>query len=97
MRNRSRDDILLDMLRSASSPITKTGMMYKCMLSYGQLKHYHDFLKETGLIRELDRKKWIITDKGRSFMHFYDNAMQILRNEPEKQQDETVSTDRVNT
>ena len=82
MRNRTRDDILIDMLQSAVLPITKTGMMYRCMLSYDQLKHYHEYLKEVGLIQQAERKKWIITDKGLTFMKCYTDAIKMLKTEP---------------
>lgn len=82
MRNRTRNDILIDMLQAASSPITKTGLMYKCMLSYEQLKYYHEYLRETGLIEQSERKKWIVTDKGRTFMERYNEAIRMLTAEP---------------
>jgi predicted transcriptional regulator len=82
MRNRTRNDILIDMLQAADSPITKTGMMYKCMLSYEQLKYYHEYLKEAGLIEQSERKKWIVTGKGRTFMERYNDAIKMLATGP---------------
>jgi predicted transcriptional regulator len=70
------------MLQAAGSPITKTGLMYKCMLSYEQLKYYHEYLKGAGLIEQSERKKWIVTDKGRTFVERYNDAIKMLTAEP---------------
>ena len=39
-RYRNRIDIIAELLEAASSPTTKTKMMYKALLSYEQLKEY---------------------------------------------------------
>ncbi|MGE5662679.1 MAG: winged helix-turn-helix domain-containing protein, partial [Ignavibacteriales bacterium] len=47
---RNRIDIIAQLLDAASSPTTKTKMMYKAMLSYEQLKEYLVMLSENDLI-----------------------------------------------
>ena len=49
-RYRNRIDIIAQLLDAASSPTTKTKMMYKAMLSYEQLKEYLLMLAENDLI-----------------------------------------------
>ncbi len=49
-RYRNRIDIIAHLLDAASSPTTKTKMMYKAMLSYEQLKEYLLMLTENDLI-----------------------------------------------
>ncbi len=49
-RYRNRIDIIAQLLDAASSPTTKTKMMYKALLSYEQLKEYLVMLTENDLI-----------------------------------------------
>jgi predicted transcriptional regulator len=49
-KSRNRIDIIAQLLDAASSPTTKTKMMYKAMLSYEQLKEYLLMLSENDLI-----------------------------------------------
>jgi predicted transcriptional regulator len=54
---RGRHEIIAHMLRTAtdnvSEGVSKTSIMYKSFLSYAQLKEYHSFLIENGLLEEL--------------------------------------------
>jgi predicted transcriptional regulator len=50
MKNRSRMEILYDIISSSKSPARKTNLMYKSNLSFKQLELYLGFLVEQGLI-----------------------------------------------
>ena len=41
MKNRSRTEIVSNILEAANGGVTKTKIMYKAFLSYNQLKEYH--------------------------------------------------------
>lgn len=78
MPNRTRNEIIAEMLESIVSPSPKTAMMYGARLSYAQLKHYHDYLTERGLVTQVDGL-WVATEKGRSFLRAYAQAEEILK------------------
>ena len=50
MKNRSRMEILYDIVSASKSPAKKTNLMYKSNLSFKQLELYLGFLIEQGLI-----------------------------------------------
>jgi predicted transcriptional regulator len=54
MRNRGRTEIVGSILDAANGGITKTKIMYKAFLSYGQLKEYLSLLIENNLLEYLD-------------------------------------------
>jgi predicted transcriptional regulator len=71
-RYRNRIDILAQLLDAASSPITKTKMMYKAMLSYEQLKEYLVTLAQNDLIAyDNASRRFTTTDKGYQFLKRY--------------------------
>lgn len=78
-RYRNRIDIIAQLLDAASSPTTKTKMMYKAMLSYVQLKEYLLMLTENDLI-EYDKldQSFTTTDKGIQFMKRYENLNKLI-------------------
>jgi predicted transcriptional regulator len=62
---RNRINIIAQLLDAASSPTTKTKMMYKAMLSYEQLKEYLLMLAENDLIAyDKPTQRFTTTDKG---------------------------------
>ena len=67
------------MLDAASSPATKTKLMYKAMLSYEQLKEYLLMLTENDLI-EYDKpsQRFTTTDKGFQFMKRYEDLSKLI-------------------
>jgi predicted transcriptional regulator len=83
MSNRTRNEIIAEMLASVESPSPKTAMMYGARLSYAQLKHYHDYLSEKGLIEQVGGL-WVATEKGRSFLKAYAQAEEILKDSAQK-------------
>ena len=79
MSNRTRNEIIAEMLSSVGSPSPKTAMMYGARLSYAQLRHYHDYLEKRGLIVQVEGL-WVATEKGRSFLRAYAQAEKLLKN-----------------
>ena len=54
MGNRSRTEIVSNILEAANGGVTKTKIMYKVYLSYNQLREYLTILIENNLIEYLD-------------------------------------------
>ena len=84
-RYRNRIDIIAQLLDAASSPTTKTKMMYKAMLSYEQLKEYLLMLSENDLI-EYDKpnQRFTTTDKGFQFMKRYEDLSKLIVQQQQK-------------
>ena len=69
MRNRSRTDIVTMILEAARTGATKTKIMYKAYLSYGQLVEYIKHLQQNDLlIFEADTQLYRPTEKGLKFL-----------------------------
>ena len=65
MKYRSRTEIVGNILEAANGGATKTKIMYRAFLSYGQLKEYLSVLIENNLIEYLDgTRKFKTTEKG---------------------------------
>ena len=78
-RYRNRIDIIAQLLDAASSPTTKTKMMYKAMLSYEQLKEYLVMLSENDLIRyDKPSQRFAATDKRFQFMKRYEDLSELI-------------------
>ena len=77
MSNRTRTEIIADMLEGMLAPVTITRIMYKSRLSFSQLKEYREYLLSKGLAKQ-ENELWVITSKGRAFLEAYNNAMKIL-------------------
>jgi predicted transcriptional regulator len=78
-RYRNRIDIIAQLLDAASSPTTKTKMMYKAMLSYEQLKEYLLMLAENNLIAyDKPSQMFTTTDKGFQFMRRYEDLSKLI-------------------
>ena len=70
--NRSRDDIISDILEVASGGgiATKMGIMYQAFLSHAQMKDYLIFLTQHDLIDyDVDAQVYKTTEKGLRFLH----------------------------
>jgi predicted transcriptional regulator len=80
MQNRSKEEILANILEAALSPIKKTTILYKANLSYAQLKMYLSFLERRGLIQSRNGW-WAATEKGKDFVSSYKMIMKLI--EPE--------------
>lgn len=78
-RYRNRIDIIAQLLNAASSPTTKTKMMYKALLSYEQLKEYLIMLKENDLIAyDKPTGRFSTTYKGYEFIRRYEDLTKLL-------------------
>ncbi len=78
-RYRNRIDIIAQLLYAASSPITKTKMMYKALLSYEQLKEYLIMLTENDLIAyDKSSGRFSTTYKGYEFIRRYEDLNNLI-------------------
>ena len=79
MHNRSRSEIIIDILNAISNNSElRTTVMYKCRLNHAQLKKHVQFLKERGLIEEDNDGKWACSEKGRAYLSAYTAAERII-------------------
>ena len=67
-KNRSKIEIVRDVLSIASVSVRKTRIMYQANLSYGQLEKYLGSLLEQGLVECDDDSCYLITWKGKEFL-----------------------------
>ena len=80
MGNRSRTEIVGNILDAANGGATKTKIMYKAFLSYGQLKEYLSVLIENNLIEYLDgTHKFKTTEKGLNFLKMHNEIGELLQ------------------
>ena len=80
MRNRSRTEIVSQVLEAANGGATKTKIMYKALLSYKQMKEYVNLLTEKGmLVYDPASSTFKTTEKGHRFLQIYDHLDQILK------------------
>ena len=78
-RYRNRIDIIAQLLDASSTPITKTRMMYRAMLSYEQLKEYLVMLAGNDLIAyDKPSRRFTTTDKGYQFMKRYEELSKLI-------------------
>jgi predicted transcriptional regulator len=79
MRNRGRTEIVGSILDAANGGITKTKIMYKAFLSYGQLKEYLSLLIENNLLEYLDgTQTYKTTEKGLNFLKMHNEIRELL-------------------
>ncbi len=86
MKNRSRTEIVGNILDAANGGATKTKIMYNAFLSYNQLKDYLSVLIENNLIEYLEgTRTFKTTEKGLNFLKMHNEIGELL------QQSKTVS------
>ena len=79
MGNRSRTEIVGNILDAANGGATKTKIMYTAFLSYGQLKEYLSILIENNLIEYLDGdNKFKTTEKGLNYLKIHNEIGELL-------------------
>ncbi len=93
-RNRSRFEIVYDILSAARPSARKTHLMYRGNLSYQQLELYLNFMLEKQLL-EVKRgfgaaKTYSLTEKGGKFISLYQNINDFLH-EPSASSETTTS------
>jgi len=80
MGNRSRTEIVGNILDAANGGATKTKIMYTAFLSYNQLKEYFSILIENNLIEYLDgTHKFKTTEKGLNFLKMHNEIGELLQ------------------
>ena len=80
MGNRSRTEIVSNILEAANGGISKTKIMYKAYLSYNQLREYLSILIENNLIEYLDGdNKFKTTEKGLNLLKMHNEMAELLQ------------------
>lgn len=83
--HRGNFDIIADILDASHSGAKKTNLMYRCNLSFKQLKGYSCFLLENGLLRMNGRTRqnetvmFEVTEKGREFLKAYKGLKSLMK------------------
>jgi len=80
MKNRSRTEIVSNILDAANGGATKTKIMYKAFLSYNQLKENLSVLIENNLIEYLEgTKTFKTTEKGLNLLKMQNEMAELLQ------------------
>jgi len=80
MKYRSRTEIVSMILEAANGGATKTRIMYKAFLSYGQLKEYLSVLIENNLIEYLEGiQTYKTTEKGLNLLKMHNEIGELLQ------------------
>ena len=80
MGNRSRTEIVGNILDAANGGATKTKIMYTAFLSYNQLKEYLSVLIENNLIEYLQGSQTFkTTEKGLYFLKTHNEIGELLQ------------------
>ncbi len=83
--HRGRLDIIADILDASLGGVKKTYLMYRCNLSFKQLKYYLEFLLHKKLLHMVgDNKKsnpslFKITGKGKKFLEAYKGLKSLMK------------------
>jgi predicted transcriptional regulator len=83
--HRGNFDIIADILDASYGGAKKTNLMYRCNLSFKQLKGYSLFLLGTGLLRlngrtsKSDAATFEVTEKGREFLKAYRGLKALMK------------------
>ena len=83
--HRGNFDIIADILDASYGGARKTNLMYRCNLSFKQLKGYSGFLVGTGLLRlngrtsRSDVAMFEVTEKGREFLKAYRGLKALMK------------------
>jgi len=80
MANRSRTEIVSNILDAANGGATKTKIMYIAFVSYNQLKEYLSILIEYNLIEYIDgTHTFKTTEKGLNFLKMHNEMGELLQ------------------
>lgn len=83
--HRGNFDIIADILDASCFGTKKTSLMYRCNLSFKQLKGYSLFMVNNGLLRvngardESDAVTFEVTEKGKEFLKAYKGLKALMR------------------
>jgi len=79
MGNRSRTEIVSNILDAANGGATKTKIMYKAFISYNQLKEYLSLLIENNLLEYRDGAQiFKTTEKGLNLLKMHNEMGELL-------------------
>ena len=79
MGNRSRTEIVINILDAANGGTTKTKIMYIAFLSYTQLTEYLSVLTDNNLIEYIDgTNKFKTTEKGLNYLNIHNESRKLL-------------------
>jgi len=82
--HRGRFDIIADILGASFGGVRKTYLMYRCNLSFKQLKFYLEFLLHKKLLQIVSDNKtsnpglFKITGKGKKFLEAYKGLKSLM-------------------
>ena len=80
MGNRSRTEIVSNILDAANGGTTQTKIMYIAFLSYNQLNEYLSILIENNLIEYLDgTQTFKTTEKGLMYLRIHNEIGELLQ------------------
>ena len=80
MGNRSRTEIVGNILDAANGRTTETKIMYSAFRSYNQLNEYLSILIENNLIEYLDgTKTFKTTEKGLNLLKIHNEMTELLQ------------------
>ncbi len=83
--HRGNFDIIADILGASHGGVKKTYLMYRCNLSFKQMKSYSRFLIETGLLHlnavggNGNGGFFELTDKGKVFLKAYESLVSLMK------------------
>jgi predicted transcriptional regulator len=80
-KNRSRFEIIAEMLRKLRRPTGKTNIMSHCNMSSAQSGQYLDFMRSSDLIRKdatAGKVTYQRTEAGRKFLEVYNKMVLLL-------------------
>ena len=79
MGNRSRTEIVSNILDAANGGTTKTKIMYKAFISYNQLKEYLSLLIQNNLLEYRDGGQiFKTTEKGLNLLKMHNEMGELL-------------------
>ena len=80
MKNRSRTEIVSNILDAANGGTTKIKIMYTAFLSYNQLREYLSILIQNNLVEYLEgTRTFRTTEKGLNFLKMHNEIEELLR------------------
>jgi predicted transcriptional regulator len=83
--HRGNFDIIADILDASYGGVKKTYLMYRCNLSFKQLKCYSSFLLGNGLLHlnghanRSESETFEVTEKGREFLKAYRGLKALMK------------------
>ncbi|MEM3580528.1 MAG: winged helix-turn-helix domain-containing protein [Candidatus Bathyarchaeia archaeon] len=82
-KHRGSLDIIADILEASKGKTRKTYLMYRCNLSFRQLKNYLNLLLKRGLLKAIEDNSnntslFRITEKGERFLETYKGLVGLM-------------------